>query len=683
MRHSFHSITTHRRSTRLGRAVAFAAIAVVTTSHAGEPSSVPQNVTVHGDARGLRLGTKDHDVASSSIGEDELRGAGATAVDVLRGEPGVAVIESGGYGELSTASLRGATAAETPVYLGGIRLNDDVGGAADLSTVPLWLLRRVEIYRGNAPIEADRLGIGGAIFFEPKRPRKSEAAIGGLVGSYGARGVWGDGAVGDKRAAALVGVRYNSATNDYLFRDDQGAVFSGHTVERRRTNADVETLDVWAISHGEIGRASIDVVVNGMRRNQGVPGLTLLPTRETRAVIDRTLFGISAGIPCSEGDRCRIASTTSLIQTHAGYSDPLREAAFGAVRLDTRGARVEQALSVTLAPIESLTIRPVVNAAVERLAIEPGSGDGLSASRVTTRAAVTTKWYLGRNVSLNAVVSGECFATSKNGAPNMCDRAQPTGRIGISWGDTRLSLVSNVSRYVRVPTLGELYGVSGTVRGDDRLLAESGFSAEVGVRGQMPIPSRVVPIRAAYADAFGFVRGVSDLIAYRRSSLGYIAPYNIGQGRVAGFELLTGLLFAPNGSSSSAPNVRAEVALTLLDPRDTTPNRTLANDIVPYRSRLIVSPRLRAESRKYKAFYDSRAMFDIRYTYQTNRFADPAGLIVIPAQSSLDAEIALSLFSDTLTTRVRGANLLNAARFDQIGYPLPGRSVFVSMEVQW
>ena len=64
------------------------------------------------------------------------------------------------------------TAAETPVYLAGVRINDDVAGAADLSTLPLWLIDRVEIYRGNAPLEADRFGIGGAIFFEPLRPRE-------------------------------------------------------------------------------------------------------------------------------------------------------------------------------------------------------------------------------------------------------------------------------------------------------------------------------------------------------------------------------------------------------------------------------------------------------------------------------------------------------------------------------
>ena len=71
----------------------------------------------------------------------------------------------------ATAAVRGATALDTPVYLAGVRLNDDVGGTADLSLVPLWLIHHVEIYRGHAPLHADRLAPGGAICFSASAPR--------------------------------------------------------------------------------------------------------------------------------------------------------------------------------------------------------------------------------------------------------------------------------------------------------------------------------------------------------------------------------------------------------------------------------------------------------------------------------------------------------------------------------
>jgi hypothetical protein len=45
----------------------------------------------------------------------------------------------------------------------------------------------VEIYRGNAPVQADRAGIGGAIFFDPERPSNLRPTAGGMLGSFGAK----------------------------------------------------------------------------------------------------------------------------------------------------------------------------------------------------------------------------------------------------------------------------------------------------------------------------------------------------------------------------------------------------------------------------------------------------------------------------------------------------------------
>src|SRR6187551_3585763 len=98
-------------------------------------------------------------LAATRVDPRELSRPGANAAAVLSRVPGVQVSETGGASDLSTASVRGATSAQTPVYLAGVRLNDDVTGTADLSLVPLWMIQRVEIYRSAAPPEADRMGI--------------------------------------------------------------------------------------------------------------------------------------------------------------------------------------------------------------------------------------------------------------------------------------------------------------------------------------------------------------------------------------------------------------------------------------------------------------------------------------------------------------------------------------------
>ncbi|HEU4537917.1 MAG TPA: TonB-dependent receptor plug domain-containing protein, partial [Polyangiaceae bacterium] len=289
---------------------------------------------------------KDPSLAGSVVREERLRAPGLRVAELLRTQPGVGVAESGGYGALSTATVRGSTAAQTPVYLAGVRLNDDVAGTADLSLVPLWLTRQVEIYRGNAPIQADRLGIGGAIFFEPRRPRGPEAGAGLMAGSFGARSGWGYVGLGGGPAAALVGARFERADNDYSYRDDRGTRFdaSDERVARRR-NADASTWDVWSLGTVALGGgARADLLVNSTAREQGLPGISLFATERARASLRRTLAAVRVEAPCGPAGRCSLGAVSSVLVARAGYDDPLGEAGLGAARSDVGAERVEQAL---------------------------------------------------------------------------------------------------------------------------------------------------------------------------------------------------------------------------------------------------------------------------------------------------------------------------------------------------
>ena len=62
---------------------------------------------------------------------------------------------------------------------------------------------------------------------------------------------------------------------------------------------------------------------------------------------------------------------------------------------------------------------------------------------------------------------------------------------------------------------------------------------------------------------------------------------------------------------------------------------------------------------------------------------DPAGLVVLPEQGSLELEAEATLVDDHITLRGRVADALDQTRTDLIGYPLPGRSFYLSMEARW
>src|SRR6185437_5428966 len=387
------------------------------------------------------------------------------------------------------ASIRGATAAETPVYLAGVRLNDDVGGWADLSLVPLWMLHSVEIYRSNAPIEGDQLGIGGAIFFEPKRPRKLEGSVGEMLGSFGARSVWAHVGAGNARAAAIMGARLEEATNDYSYLNDQGTAFDP---SKSRivplTNADAHTLDVWglgSVALGAEGRA--DLVVNEVERRQGLPR-ALYPTTSARVSVSRQLVAVSTRTPCGKPG-CEITTTTSALASSSAYDDPLHEVALETTHLDLVASRAEESMLARWPVLSSLTLLPSARVSVEKLALLPVDAAPLHAERVSGRAALGAEWQAHPLVKVHATGSVECDGTAVAGASpwalpgdapgdgttlRPCSDAEPSARLGVQVGQGPIALLVNGGRFARVPTLAEKYGISGAVRGNAALAPEHG-----------------------------------------------------------------------------------------------------------------------------------------------------------------------------------------------------------------
>lgn len=656
----------HHRSSFLAGLVGLVTAAVLTRSvsaNAADPSDPVEDVRAPG-SKAPRL--TDSSVAGSVVDEKRLAAAGARTVELLREQPGVAVTDTGGYGALATATIRGATSAQTPVYLGGIRLNDDVGGTADLSLTPPWLLRRIEIYRANAPLRADRLGIGGAIFLEPRVPRRNEAGAGMISGSFGATGGWAWGGTGDARAASLVGVRWERARNDYEYQDDRGtALDPSDDRVLRRTNADAETLDVWALGHATVDRATqLDGLVNVVAREQGVPGIGLLPTLAVRSRVARELGGMTIRGPCASQDRCAIASTTSFLVSRTTTSDPLGEIFVGSPIVSYLGSRLEEALTLRLDVSQRVTVTGVLRGGLERLAVR-GAGPDLEGTRVRGAPAVLVEWAPNALLVLRALGAVDVEATGATAGSTF--RALPSVRLGGQLGHGAIVGLVNLGRYARSPTLGELYGVSGSQRGNGDLVAESGYTADVGVRAATK-PSAVAEVRA---ELFVFARFASDLIAYRRSSFGYLTPYNVGSARILGSELAL--------AATLLRHFEATVALTLLDPRDDSEGRTTTNDLLPFRSRWIFAPRVAAHTGAVHAIGATDASLALGWIHQSGRVADPAGLVAIPSQDVVDVEAELSFRASSI--RFRLANAFDAARFDVVGYPLPGRSAYLSFEV--
>jgi iron complex outermembrane receptor protein len=645
----------------------------------------PPEVEVRGAPVSPAAAPKDPSVAASTLRRDELKGPGRSAADALRGEVGLSVAETGGLGAAATASVRGATAAETPVYLAGVRINDDVAGAADLSTLPLWLIDRVEVYRGNAPLEADRFGIGGAIFFEPIRPREALAGLGGLIGSYGSRALWAFAATGGKDHGLLVGARLEGADNDYSFVNDRGTLFDdGDDRVETLQNADATGLDLWALGHARVGGGATELVLNRFEREQGVPRLALVPTHASRQRTERTLAAVTGRAPL--GPSSALDARTSLLVTGTTVDDPLYELSLRTDRIELLGERLEQHLGARADVLDVATLRVALDAGPERLRRYEGTGPSgddaaLDARRLSARLALHADIEVSPGISIRPLGALECqdtdTMTGLAGAPNPadsadsagCDEVDPTGRLGALAVFGEFAAFAGAGRYVRVPTLGELYGMSVVVRGNPRLESETGTTFDAGARFTRRLDSEIAPLFAA---ASAYTRGASELVSFVRTAQGYVVPMNVGKARLNGLEIEAGAGFLRHFS--------AEAAMTALDARDRTPDRQRQNDILPYRPRLLVASGIRATTGATGFVWAEELTLSARHLYQASQYADLAGLAVIPEQHSLDLDVTVSALEGGIVLRARVANVFDSARYDVVGFPLPGRSFFASLE---
>jgi iron complex outermembrane receptor protein len=293
------------------------------------------------------------------------------------------------------------------------------------------------------------------------------------------------------------------------------------------------------------------------------------------------------------------------------------------------------------------------------------------ARRLAARPVVSSLWRATERVDLSAVAALPCLSTEAAGSPSHgCDALAPVGRLGaVARVSESWSVRGNVGRYVRFPTLAELYGFSAVVRGSPDLSVETGLSGDVGLRFA---PRWRSSSWEAWADGFAFARWSSDLVAYRRSALGVVRPYNVGSARVVGAELSAVIRFLGL--------VENQIALTLLDPRDTTGRP--GNDLLPFQARLVLADRLGVGWDVGRAALE-RATLGARLIHRASQYADQAGLVVIAAQTTVDLEASATWLDDRIAARVSVQNVADARQFDAVGFPLPGRAVYVGGELWW
>lgn len=153
------------------------------------------------------------------IRPEDYKGEQKTLPELLKQVPGVHVRELNGKGQYTTVSVRGSTAAQVGVFVDSVLFNLGGDAAADISTIPVQNVERIEVYRGYIPARFGGTYIGGVINIVTKKPTKEniaasigQSSFGGYKGSLQIDAPLGDGSL-------MVGVNRDQSDGDFKYKN--------------------------------------------------------------------------------------------------------------------------------------------------------------------------------------------------------------------------------------------------------------------------------------------------------------------------------------------------------------------------------------------------------------------------------------------------------------------------------
>ncbi|MGQ9708714.1 MAG: TonB-dependent receptor [bacterium] len=217
------------------------------------------------------------------IENEHLEPQGRTDIsELLTLAPGVIIND---YGNLSTVSLRGATAEQTLVMLDGVRLNLSLNNQVDLTLIPPGTINRIEVVRGGASALYGANPIGGVInlITPPIEQRQIKANLG--IGSFGKRYA-GLSLMAPGSIDYLLSGSFIRADNRFPFSDTIDSV-------RVRANADLNRTDVLIKSGVKLSNCQyLSLLCDYRSAERGSPGPVSFPSESAR-LNDRALLLIT------------------------------------------------------------------------------------------------------------------------------------------------------------------------------------------------------------------------------------------------------------------------------------------------------------------------------------------------------------------------------------------------------
>lgn len=601
-----------------------------------------------------------------------------SVADAVSDSVGVSVRRYGGLGAFSTLSVRGASANQVQVYLDGVPLSRAQNEVVNFADLPLDSLERIEIYRGTTPLSLGVAGIGGVVNLVPKSPGEkpySHASLG--YGSFTTRKasltrVQRLGSFDVFASATWLGsagnFRYHSDNDTPLNPLDDREVTRVH-------NSFDSVATLLRLRRRAASPWQLDVLQETFWKANDLPGRGANPS--LHATADRLRLVHAARWQRAEWP-FRISDFEPRLFTvfeRTGFRDPFGELGAGQQRRQddsvSAGGNVRLALYPRAAHLLDVFLETTGETYLPHNAA-PNAPREPDATRWRATAGIQHQWEAWPDhVRLVPALRVESLWDRSHGALRTFGRTLPalsrhtvlwSPSIGIEWrllADLRLR--ANLGRYRRAPNFTELFGNTGSVLGNPQLVPERAWNRDLGTRFQYTVRPWPLQVEGEYAY---FHNDVEQLIVFVQRSAAVFKPENVGRARLRGHEF---------GLRSRWRNLWVLDANYTLQEAE---NRSLAFGGIYVGKRLPGRPReelyLRASvtADRFSPYYE--------LSYTSGNFLDQANFDRVPARTVHTLGVSVTI-GWGVSVGLQARNLTGNQIADVAGFPLPGRTLFVTV----
>lgn len=597
--------------------------------------------------------------------------------EILSETVGVKVTRFGGLGDFSSISIRGSSSEQVLVYLDGFLLNSAQGGSVDLAKIPVSQIESIEVYRGSAPVLFGQTGIGGLVNIRTKEAlHKKKAFYQFQYGSFNTTRLNTSLSLKPNETDFLIGLNYERSDNNFEFLNNNGTQFNSNDDETiKRKNAQFESTNlITKLGYDLSQKNKVTLHYNFLMTDKGVPGMGAFQseTANFKTETHRTSLGFEGKDLFPSKLDLKLELKYAL--QHEAFKDLEGDIGIGRQDNDNKTTLLEIAANFEQALGKFQTIK--TRGQFQEQRFKPS--DRLDSDPVGTNLRRVYSFALEDQIALfhdriyitpsllyddidNQLQGDVASSIGDQVIPSKGRSHYLTRQVGVfALVTEQLSLRVNIGRYFRNPSLFELFGDRGGTIGNTGLVPEAGLNRDIGLRYSQRFEGtiRKLIFQAAYFD-----NEAENLILFIQTSQFTARSENIAKSRIIGQEF--------SSRMEMGSHLKIEGSYTHQEAKNKSDIPNEHNKFLPGRPVHDLFGKAELYSERY-AFYYSYQLTDKNFLDRDNqrnattRQIHNIGFSMRPNSSWSVSFDAKNLGDDQIE--------------DIFGFPLPGRSFFITLQ---